>query len=68
MNLDPMLHVPLGDAVPYIRNMLKAKLVPMVHGSPAIGKSAIMQVIAKELNLFLIDARFAGFDPTDLNA
>lgn len=66
MNLDTILHVPLGDAVPYIRNMLKAQLVPMIHGSPAIGKSAIMHVIAKELNLFLIDARFAGFDPTDL--
>lgn len=67
MKLDEILHTPLGEAVPYVRNMLKAQLVPMLHGSPAIGKSAVMAYIAKELNLCLIDARFAGFDPTDIN-
>jgi hypothetical protein len=66
LNLDTILHTPLGDAVPYVTNMLRAQLVPMLHGSPAIGKSAIMALVAKTLNLFLIDARFAGFDPTDL--
>lgn len=67
MNLDEILHIPLGQAIPYVRRMLAAKLVPMLHGSPAIGKSAIMKAVAEAMNLFLIDARFAGFDPTDIN-
>lgn len=67
MNLDTSLHTPLGQAIPYIRNMLKAELVPMLWGSPGIGKSiAAIHEVAKELNLLLIDARFAGYDPTDL--
>lgn len=67
MNLVDIVHTPLGDAVPYVTRMLKAGLVPMIHGSPGIGKSAMFHEIARSLNLFLIDARFAGFDPTDLN-
>ena len=67
MNLDPILHTPLGRAAPYAVRMLRAGLVPMVHGSPGIGKSAMFFEIARTMNLFLIDARFAGFDPTDLN-
>lgn len=67
MKLDTLLHVLLGDSVPYIKTMLQAQLVPMLHGSPAIGKSAAIHMVAKELNLMVIDARFAGYDPTDLN-
>ncbi len=66
MNLDEILHTPLGNAVGYVERMLRAQLIPMIHGSPAIGKSAVMHAVAAKLNLFLIDARFAGFDPTDL--
>lgn len=67
MKLDEILHIPLGASVPFLKTMLQANLVPMLHGSPAIGKSAVIHMVAKALNLFVIDARFAGYDPTDLN-
>lgn len=66
MNLDEILHTPLGSAIGYVKRMIRANLIPYLHGSPAIGKSAIMHAVADELNLCLIDLRFAGFDPTDL--
>jgi hypothetical protein len=45
---------------------IKAGLVPMVEGSPGIGKSAIVHSIAREFNLLVIDLRLAQCDPTDL--
>jgi hypothetical protein len=49
-----------------VANYLKAKLVPVLHGSPGIGKSSIAKQIAEEFNLKLIDVRLAQCDPTDL--
>lgn len=49
-----------------VTNAIKAKLVPMIHGSPGIGKSAIVHGIAKEFNLKVIDLRLSQCDPTDL--
>jgi hypothetical protein len=45
----------------------RAGLVPMLTGSPGLGKSAIMRALAEEYNLKLIDIRLAQCDPTDLN-
>jgi hypothetical protein len=45
---------------------MKAGLVPMLHGSPAMGKSSIVHQIAEEYNLELIDLRLSQCDPTDL--
>ena len=50
----------------YITDVLKAKLVPMIHGSPGIGKSSIVQTIAKEWGLQVIDERLGQCDPTDM--
>lgn len=58
---------PLGEIIPYVKDCLLANLVPMLRGSPGIGKSAAIHAVAEELNLCVIDMRFAGFDPTDLN-
>jgi len=44
-----------------------AGLVPMIHGSPAIGKSSIINQIADKYHLKVIDLRLAQCDPTDLN-
>ena len=44
------------------------KLVPMMTGSPALGKSAIVAQIAKKYGLKMIDLRLSQCDPTDLNA
>lgn len=59
--------IPMGEAVQHVRDILLAGLVPMLRGSPGITKSAVIQEIADEMNLCLIDNRFAGFDPTDMN-
>ncbi len=45
---------------------MMAGLVPMIHGSPAIGKSAVTHSLAREYNLKLIDMRLSQCEPTDL--
>ena len=45
---------------------VKAGLVPMIKGSPGLGKSAIVKQMAEDFNLKLIDIRLAQCDPTDL--
>lgn len=45
----------------------KAGLVPMIHGSPGIGKSDIIRQVAEENNLLVIDKRLSQMDPTDLS-
>lgn len=47
-------------------HILQAGLVPMIAGSPGVGKSDIIRTIAKKFNLFVIDYRLAQCDPTDL--
>ncbi len=45
---------------------IKANTIPLVLGSPAIGKSAIIAEVAKDLNLELIDLRLTQLQPYDL--
>jgi len=59
--------IPMGEAAQHVRDCLLANLVPILRGSPGISKSAVIHSIAEELNLCMIDMRFAGFDPTDMN-
>ena len=59
--------VDLGTARDMVILAMRAKLVPFLHGSPAIGKSAIVKQIAADHNLELIDIRLSQCDPTDLN-
>lgn len=47
----------------WVLRSLRAGCVPMVQGSPGIGKSAMIRGIAKELNLKLIDDRVATNGP-----
>lgn len=46
---------------------IQTGIVPMIHGSPGIGKSQIVHAIAKEYNLKVIDLRLSQCDPTDLS-
>lgn len=62
------LSVNLKQAGSMVESCLKAKLVPMMTGSPALGKSSLIAQIADKFNLKLIDLRLAQCDPTDLNA
>ena len=45
---------------------LVARTVPMLHGSPGIGKSSVVQQAATELGIRLIDRRVAQMPPEDL--
>lgn len=61
------MKIKINQAADLITVALKAKLVPMIHGSPAIGKSSIVKQIAQQFGLKLIDLRLSQCDPTDLN-
>jgi hypothetical protein len=63
---NPRLRVKISQAVRMVTKAISCKLVPMIHGSPAIGKSGIVHQIAKDYNLMLIDLRLSQCDPTDL--
>ena len=50
-----------------IKRCMVQRLVPMIHGSPGIGKSDIVKQLAKAGNLHLIDWRGSSADPVDLS-
>ncbi len=52
---------------PLVTKVMKAGLVPMIAGSPGIGKSDLVRELAKSLNLFVIDHRLSTSDPTDMS-
>lgn len=58
--------VSISEAKSALVTAMRANVVPMLHGSPAAGKSSIVREIAKEFNLELIDLRLSQCDPTDL--
>lgn len=60
------MKIKISQAADLLTTALKAKLVPMLHGSPAVGKSAVVKEIAHNFNLKLIDLRLSQCDPTDL--
>lgn len=61
------MKVYIQQATSMIKKYLQSRLVPMVTGSPGIGKSAIVHQIAQEFGLKVIDLRLSQCDPTDLN-
>ena len=61
------IEINLAAAEPLIKHVISSGLVPMIHGSPAIGKSDIVRKIAHDGNLELIDVRLSTYDPTDMN-
>jgi hypothetical protein len=63
----PVLEVTLTEAKELIMDCFRAWITPQLVSSPGIGKSAIMQEIADEWNLKLIDIRLTEYDPTELN-
>jgi len=61
------IEVTMKQALPLVKDVLRAKLVPNLLSSPGIGKSALAKMIAKVWNLKLIDVRLSQADPSDLN-
>lgn len=60
------MQVKITQAHRLITRYIKAGLVPMIQGSPGVGKSAIVHQIAEEYNLKVIDLRLSQCDPTDI--
>lgn len=60
------MEVSYRQAYESLKRYLRAQLVPMLLGSPGIGKSGLAHQLAAEYNLQLIDLRLAQCDPTDL--
>lgn len=60
------MEVSYSTATAIVENCLRSKLVSMMWGSPAIGKSSIIHQIAKSFNMKMIDVRLAQCDPVDL--
>lgn len=60
------MQVKISQATRMITAAIKAKVVPMLKGSPGIGKSQIIWQIAAAYNLLVIDLRLSQCDPTDL--
>lgn len=48
-----------------LQQCLEANVVPMIHGSPGVGKSAITHNVAKQNNLLMIDHRLSTAAPED---
>lgn len=62
-----MIEITPTSAFNEITQVIRARLVPMLHGSPGIGKSDLIKAIAKHFNLYLIDVRLSQAEPQDLN-
>jgi hypothetical protein len=60
------MKIKISQAPSILAKFIRARLVPMLHGSPGKGKSAIIHQVAKEYNLKVIDKRLAQCDPTDM--
>lgn len=60
------MQISTKQAPAMLTDVLKAKLVPFLSGSPGIGKSDIIRSIAKEFNLKILDLRLSQCDPSDL--
>lgn len=60
------MQVKISQAVAMITAFIRAHLVPMMMGSPAVGKSSIVHQIAADYKLKVIDLRLSQCDPTDL--
>lgn len=57
----------VSDLRTAVTRLIQANIVPFVQASPGVGKSAVINQIAAEYNLKVIDLRLASSDPTDLS-
>ena len=60
------MQVRISQAKSMLTKYIKVGLVPMLHGSPGMGKSSIVHQVAQEYNLKVIDLRLSQEDPTSL--
>lgn len=53
--------------IPNLMVDLLSDTVPLILGSPGIGKSAVVRFVADQINALLIDVRVTAMDPQDFN-
>jgi len=63
----PMVQITSELAYECVEASMQAGLVPLIAGSPGIGKSWNMMSLAKKFNLCPIDVRLSQMAPEDLN-
>lgn len=61
-----MISINIEEAKECLLDAAEIGVMPMLTGSPGIGKSAVVHAIAKDQNLELIDIRLSQCDPCDL--
>jgi hypothetical protein len=61
-----VIDVTIAEAGKMLPVIIKSGLVAMVKGSPGLGKSSIINAVAGEFGLMVIDLRLSQSDPTDL--
>lgn len=61
------MQLSITQLIPMIITVLKAGQVPMIQGSPGVGKSSVGNAIAEKFKLKMIDLRLSQCDPTDIN-
>ena len=61
------MKITLNQAKELITDCLLANLVPMLAGSPGVGKSDLIRSIAADYNLEVIDVRMSYYDLSDFN-
>jgi hypothetical protein len=59
--------VSFKEGTQLVKDCFNANVVPLLCGSPGIGKSHLYNAVARELNLKLIDVRLTSCDVTDLS-
>jgi hypothetical protein len=60
------MKISTNDAPELLMDVLKVGLVPMLVGSPGVGKSTIIRDLAEKKKLKVIDLRLSQCDPSDL--
>lgn len=66
-NMSQIYEYTMAELVPNIERCIKAAIPAILHGSPGIGKSAVLAEIAKKFKLKVIDIRLSTFTPEELN-
>lgn len=56
----------MNELVPKIKRCLKVQMPAFVWGGPGLGKSCVINALAKELGGVVIDIRLSQMDPTDI--
>lgn len=64
---NPLFPVTPSTLVKQLKHVLRSKLVPIVKSAPGVGKSSVIQQLADDAGLEVIDVRLSQVDSPELN-